>query len=200
VYPLHPFRRGQESGALTRDAAATTAAAISVVAHPFLLSPLTVALVSRSWRWAALIAVTMTLPLTLVILRKMRRGSFSDFDVSSPTERPGLYRAGFLMLAVATALMYFLHAPAGFLRANAALAIAFGIGYAGNRWLKTSLHMMIAAFCGVLVAKTYPGWIAVPIVVLAALAWSRWRLKRHTPLEIAAGLILGILAGLYTIR
>jgi membrane-associated phospholipid phosphatase len=37
------------------------------------------------------------------------------------------------------------------------------------------------------------GW--VPLVLLPALAWSRLALKRHTPAEVATGLLIGIASG-----
>ena len=199
MHSLHPFRRDQESGALRRDAAATAAAAISALAHPFLLIPLTVALVTRSVRWTAIIAATTTVPLTLLILRNVRSGRFGDFDVSNPAERPGLYRIGFPLLALVAVVMFLLDAPGPFLRSTAALAVVFAIGLGANRWLKTSLHMIFAAFCALLIVRTYPAWWLVPAVVVLAVGWSRWRLTRHTVPEIAVGLVLGLAAGLVTI-
>jgi hypothetical protein len=170
---------------------------LSAALHPFVIGPLTVALVTRNWRWTGALAAAMILPLTVVLIRRTRRGNWSDFDVSDRGQRPGLYYAAFPLLGLSALLVWWLGAPAWFLRSFLAVAFLFAAGLAGNRFLKISLHMMFGAFCVVVVAPLYPAslWLTSPL--LAALAWSRWRLERHTPAEIAVGLLLGTAAGAF---
>ncbi|HEX6083456.1 MAG TPA: hypothetical protein VF266_02960 [Thermoanaerobaculia bacterium] len=167
---------------------------ISIAAHPLVLSPLTVALASRNWRWTLIIAASTIIPISAVILWNMRRGVWSDFDVSRRDQRSGLYWVA-IPIFIATAFLV----PA-FTRSMLALACALAIALALSRFQKTSLHLLFASFCAVILWKAYPWTLLVMALVLAALAWSRWFLKHHTPVEIATGTLLGIAAGIYTIR
>lgn len=170
---------------------------LSVVLHPFVVGPVTVALATRNWKLAAVIAGAIVLPLTILLLHRTRRGEWSDFDVSQRHQRPGLYYVGIPCLALAALLAWWLGAPPRFLRSFLAIGTVFTAGLLGNRFLKTSLHMMVGAFCAAVLGRIYPTSPFLTAPLLAALAWSRWKLQRHTPAEIAMGLVLGIAAGVW---
>lgn len=169
---------------------------ISIAAHPLVLSPITVALVSGNWRLTLLVIAGTMLPMTAVILWKVHRGVWSDFDVSRRDQRSGLYRVAVPLFAL-TALLAPL--PASFRRSMFALVAVLLVGFATDRYLKTSLHMLFFAFCAVILARAFPWSPAVMLPLAAALAWSRWHLGHHTPGELAAGTALGLAAGLYTV-
>lgn len=171
---------------------------LSAALHPFVVGPLTAALATRDWRWTATLAATTVLPLTILLIRRTRRGEWSDFDVSNREQRPGLYYAALPALTVTALLVWWLDAPPWFLRSLLAIAFLFAAGLLGNRFLKISLHMMFGAFCLVILARLYPWSLFLTLPLLASLAWSRWRLERHTPAEIAVGLLLGLAAGTFT--
>jgi membrane-associated phospholipid phosphatase len=82
------------------------------------------------------------------------------------------------------------------LRGIAAGAVMFLAGFLGNRFLKISMHMMFAAFCTVALAREIPSSLFATLPFVAALAWSRRHLDRHTWPEIAAGLVIGTLCSL----
>ncbi|HYK03036.1 MAG TPA: hypothetical protein VE974_14845 [Thermoanaerobaculia bacterium] len=172
------------------------ARALSILGHPFLLIPLTIAALTGSLFWTAVIAASTTVPLLAVIARKVRRGAWSDFDVSRHEQRAGLYYAGIPLLAVCVVLLYFLGAPAGMIRGAAAGAAMFLAGLLGNRFLKISMHMMFAAFCTVALSREYPWSPAATLPLLAAIAWSRRYLDRHTWAEIAVGIVIGSVCAL----
>lgn len=169
---------------------------ISVAAHPFVLVPLTISLASGNIRWAAITAAVTILPVFAVMAWKVRRGVWSNYDVSRQDQRSGLY---WIAIPVLLGAIFLLDAPPRFTRGMIAFAAALVIGLAGNRLLKTSMHMMFAAWCTVILARAYPMSLVAMLPVVAALAWSRRRLDRHTLAEIIAGVILGVAAGLYSI-
>ena len=179
-----------------RLSSTTLARFVSVAGHPFVLIPLTVAASTRSLRWAGVIAAGTTLPLTVILLRNVRRGTWSDFDVSRHDQRAGLYRAAGPLLLLSAVVLYLLGASSGLLRGVAAAAVMLGAGLFANRFLKVSMHMMCAAFCSVLLARLYPASAFASAPFTAAIAWSRWKLERHTIVEIAVGLGLGAAAAL----
>ena len=177
---------------------ASLARAISLGAHPFVLIPLSVGLATRSLFWTAIIAASTTIPLLAVILRNVRSGKWSDADVSRPDQRSGLYRAGFPLLALCAVILYLLGANPQLLRGVAAGTAMFAAGLLANRWLKISMHLMFAGYCGVAVTRLYPEALLPSLAVVLALAWSRWYLKRHTVTEIIVGLALGLTCALAT--
>jgi membrane-associated phospholipid phosphatase len=166
---------------------------ISIAAHPLVLSPLTVALASRNWRWTLIIAASTTIPIAAVLLWNVRRGVWSDFDVSRRDQRSGLYWIAIPIFAVTAFLV-----PA-FTRSMLALVCILLIALALSRFQKTSLHLLFGAFCAVILWRAYPWSAFVMAGVLVALAWARWYLKHHTPVEIATGTLLGLVVGIYTI-
>lgn len=166
---------------------------ISIAAHPLVLSPLTVALATRNWRWTLLIAASTTLPISAVLLWNVRRGVWSDFDVSRRDQRSSLYWIAIPIVA-ATAFLV----PT-FRRSMLAIVCILLIALALSRLQKTSLHLLFGTFCAVILWLVYPWSALVMAGVLIALAWSRWYLKHHTPLELATGTLLGLAGGIYTI-
>ena len=175
------------------------ARALSIAGHPFVLSPLTIGATTRSWRWAALVAAGTTLPLLAIIARKVRRGSWSDFDVSRHDQRHGLYAAAIPLVVITALVFWFLGAHRDLLRGFAAATVMLGLGAAANRFLKTSMHMMCAAFCAVIMIRVYPLSAIGVIPFVAAVAWSRRKLERHTLVEVLVGLGIGLAAGLVVV-
>jgi membrane-associated phospholipid phosphatase len=65
---------------------------------------------------------------------------------------------------------------------------------AANRFVKSSLHVAFAAFCASSLALPAAATIACGLAVIA-IGWSRLVLKRHTPIEVGLGAIIGTAAG-----
>jgi hypothetical protein len=172
---------------------------LSIAGHPFVVVPLTIAAATRNWVWTAAISAGMVLPLLVITLRNVRPGLWSDPDVSRQEQRSGLYRAGLPLLAATTLLLYFLDAGPRMMRGLAAAAAMLLLGVLGNRWLKISLHLMIAAYCTVLIGDLYPRTLWWTLPLLAALGWSRRKLNRHTWAEVAVGTAIGAAASWWAI-
>jgi hypothetical protein len=168
---------------------------LSIAGHPFLLIPLMVAVATRNWRWSAAVAAGTILPLLAIALRNVRRGHWSDADVSRPDQRSGLYRAAFPLLALSTLILYFLGAGPSMMRGMAAAAVMMGIGWAATPYLKISLHLMCAAYCAAVLIRLYPCSALILLPLLPALAWSRHHLDRHTWTELVVGAVVGGAAG-----
>jgi hypothetical protein len=170
---------------------------ISVAGHPFVLIPLMVAAATRNWVWTSVVAVCTILPLLVITLRNVRRGVWSDPDVSRRHERGGLYRTAFPLVALSGLVLWLLGAGPRMMRGILAAAAMLALGFLGNRFLKISLHLMAAAYCAVTIAWLYPNTLYAILPLLAALAWSRHKLQRHTWAEIAVGLVIGSAAALF---
>lgn len=172
---------------------------LSIAGHPFILVPLMIAASTRNWVWTAAVSAGMVLPLLVITLRNVRRGLWSDPDVSRKDQRSGLYRAGLPLLAVTALILYLLDAGPRMMRGIAAAAVMLLLGVLGNRWLKISLHLMIAAYCAVIIGDLYPRTIWATVPLLAALAWSRSKLDRHTWAEVAVGAVIGAAAAWWAV-
>jgi hypothetical protein len=206
VHPLHPRGRNQESRALTerghevtgrskssqpRDPATFTAHCLSLLGHPFFVIPLTVAFATRSWQTTAVIAATTTLPIAFLIARNVRRGTWSDGDVSRREQRSGLYLAMIPFLALTALALYLTGASSGLMRGVLAASLMLAIGLLANRFLKVSMHLMFDSYCAVIIFSLVPPAATFLALFLAAVAWSRKKLDRHTVPELVVGVVVG---------
>ncbi|MFL6244917.1 MAG: phosphatase PAP2 family protein [Thermoanaerobaculia bacterium] len=183
-----------EDGRSRLSSSTTLARILSIAGHPFLLIPVMVAVASRNWIPAAVVGAVTILPLLAITLRNVRRGVWSDHDVSRPDQRRDLYHVLFPLLGIATVVLWLMDASPRMMRGFAAAAAMFAIGLLGNRFLKISLHMMAAGFCAVTIVRIYPSSACAIVPFVAAIAWSRRKLERHTWTEIVAGLVIGAAA------
>jgi membrane-associated phospholipid phosphatase len=169
---------------------------ISVAGHPLVTIPLSVAIATGNIRTAALIAATVMIPLAIVIVIQTRRGAWSDYDVSHPEQRSGLYKAALPLLALGTVILYFNGAGDRLLRGMLAGALMMVIGLIATRWMKISMHLMFSTYAAVIVARARPEGgpllVAVLVAMLLVLAWSRLYLKRHTVAEVVVGAVVGL--------
>ena len=174
------------------------ARAISIVGHPVVLV-IIAALVTASARGATIAQLRLVggvlAMIGIVVLAysgwQVRSGRWSHVDASVPKERTSLNVFLAILLLLSATLLWFL---AG--RSNMAIALAFSgaiilTALLSARWVKVSLHAAFAT------ALLWPNWIAVAagVAVTAAVAWSRLELGRHVAADIAAGLLLGMVAG-----
>ena len=179
------------------------AAWVSVIAHPFVLIPVLVAVVTaRSLppREAAavvgLVVAGSILPMLWIIVRRVRSGAWTDHDVSVREQRTGMYPAALAISAGSVVLLYAAGVSQGIVRGTVAIFGLIAVSALVNTRLKVSLHTGFAAFTAVsLLSVSRPMGIAAVLVALAV-AWSRLELRRHTLPEVVGGTLLGIGAAL----
>lgn len=179
------------------------ARAISIVLHPFVLIPLSIAFValrSMSHRdavlYASLITVGTIVPVMILIALKMRSGEWTNFDVSVREQRPQLYIAAFILSVGVALIQRWMHLPPDFVRGTTAACVLIALGALANLRLKLSLHCAFAAFLGCSFLKLNPIFAITLLVLVPLLAWSRVFLRRHTTAEVIAGTVLGGIVGL----
>ena len=135
--------------------------------------------------WAGVcILVLLTVP-TLYFINRLRRGVYSDEDVSRRSERNGLFLVSLASLVLGSGLLLLLGVPTAFLR-----LVAAGIGVVGvcavinTRW-KISIHATSIGTVAMLLSlfvPAYPFWL-----VAALVGWARLQTGNHTPGQVAAG-------------
>lgn len=174
---------------------------LSRVFHPFILSALTLFLTTyldtqsfaMAVRWTFICAVVFLVPLFFYILAMVRRGRYSDTDVSIREQRHGLYLICGLCLLLMVAVFVLGSAPpisqVGLYAAVSATVISALI----NRFSKISVHAMMAAG-----GATMLFYLSLPIGIAlgaaaACVSWSRVRLGRHTWRQVITGWTVAIL-------
>ena len=179
---------------------------MSIIVHPFVTTLLLVAVVelrrgpSAAARSVATVALLLVLPLAVLMLRQVRRGHWGTVDASHPRERPALYAVGGAALLALLAYLTATSPDSPLVRgAGGTLAMVAVCGLA-TVWIKVSLHVAVAALAAtVLLQLGSPvGWMLA--LLLPVLAWSRVTMGRHRWREVAAGSVIGAIAGVMIVR
>lgn len=147
--------------------------------------------VSATWRSAGVsLALNVFAPIGY-LLWLHRRGMVSDLDVQWREERFRPLSFTLAALTVTTVLLWLNAAPAVMRGLAAAYLVQTALVLAITLRWKISMHGAASAACVALLLyvagpPAVPALIAVPLV-----AWSRVRLRRHTPAQTIAGAALG---------
>lgn len=170
---------------------------ISLITNPFLLIvPVPYLLVYRvtydntyALYWTA-VSLVFLIAVGLFIIYAVKKGLFSDFDVSHREQRSflfvsiGVAAIVYLMVLVATHGPQVLYlAILGFLLSIIAIAII-------NTRIKASIHVATITALIVLFWFLY-GMNFALILLIPLVAWSRITVKKHTISEVVAGSIIG---------
>ena len=175
---------------------------VSIVGHPFAMTIVMVlgatlhfSTPREALRPLLLVTLIALLPVAVLMVRQVRKGSWTNVDASNREERPLLFAVGIVALAalLGTVLVF---RPGSFLiRGVAGVLMMLAVCAVATRWVKVSLHMAFGALATttLLSLGSPAGWAL--LAVMPGLAWSRWALKRHGSAEIAIGLLVGIAFG-----
>jgi ABC-type Fe3+ transport system permease subunit len=149
----------------------------------------------RTMESTLLIAVTVMLPVAVLMFRQVRRGRWSNVDASDPSERPLLF--GVALSSIAFALGWILvNDPRSFLiRGLLVVGVFLMVASILTRWVKLSLHVAFAALTttALCLIGSPIGYALIPVVPV--LFWSRIALARHRVHELVVGLLLGVMTG-----
>jgi membrane-associated phospholipid phosphatase len=119
---------------------------------------------------------------------------FSDFDISDRKQRPFLYFFTILLSVIYLFTLLTLQAPKVLFIFTFGLIFGLFIVEIVNNYIKVSMHVAtITVFVTSMILIHheliyFAGYLPVLLVV-----WSRLKLKRHTPLEVFVGGILGMI-------
>lgn len=125
------------------------------------------------------------------ILLGIKRGIFSDFDVSERKKRYLLYA---LVLSVSFFYLIFLFILSGpkiLIFTTFAFIVAVFLMSVVNNWIKASFHLVtITAFFTTLII-VYGGTYVWGLLFISVVIWARIKTKRHTLSETLLGTFLG---------
>lgn len=176
---------------------------VSAIIHPVFFPLLTILVLGMAYthnnlpRTAELagLAVALTaLPISLLVFIQVKRGAWSDLDVSRRTQRYTLYPLTLLCAAVLAYVYFRIHAPKEALAAVFALLFANIINGLINLVWKISAHATTAAVCAALLWELplVHTWGPPAATGAILVSWSRVELGRHTTGQVIAGCLVGV--------
>jgi membrane protease YdiL (CAAX protease family) len=178
-----------ESTLTLENAKRRTAQVLSVLGHPFLFTPIIALIVG--WRMLApleavlgvlTVVLACLVPVSLYIWLKVRRGKWSNLDVSERKDRPHLFAIGIALLLFACLALYLTHQPSAFIRGCAAAMVLVGAAWGANLWIKPSMHAGFAMLTSCSLWPLGPR-IALPSIFFSILVGlvSSHLASSHTP-------------------
>jgi hypothetical protein len=174
------------------------AAVVSAVFNPFVYATLYLAALALHGvalgpcllAWGLIVLVP-----TAVLLWGLRRGTWSDADVTLPRERRVFVPWVTLPAGVAAAVALAAQFEYPLRLSVVGMFLWLAMSALVSLWWKASLHVGGAAGMAVLAWVTFgPGAGLALSGIAVAVAWSRLRLGRHDQAQVAGGCALGILA------
>lgn len=172
---------------------------VSLILHPFLVSPLSIVLIlyldrGNLWEalsWAGLCAAFVVGPALLYLRQKLNAKHYTDADVSVREHRYGFYIFGGACMAACYAVLLWLNAPAVLIAGFTAALFALVVATITNRlWSKVSIHS--GAMAGVTAAAIF---YSLPLAILLgvgtlAVSWARLVTHRHTAIQAVLGWVI----------
>ena len=174
---------------------------VSIVAHPFVMTALLVAVAAAAQSSGStavpvlLVSLAIIIPLAVLMVRQVRRGRWANHDASNANERPVLFLVSMAGLAAAVAWLLRYDPESFLLRGLLVVAGFIVVAAVLTRWVKLSLHVAFAALTATaltLIGSSI-GLALIPLVPV--LAWARLVLTRHSLLEVLVGCALGVATG-----
>jgi len=180
----------------------TLAKLISTLGHPFLTVPVFVVFLlfsiepTRQAIYLSLLIIGgIFVPIGLKTLRGVRKGTYTNLDVSDQAQRQKWFIATTILLLVVTVIIWLTGQDRTLRLAVACALMLLVTAQAVNMRIKASMHLAFHVFLGLLIL--YFNWTAGILFLMFAplLAWSRIHLKRHVWKEIVVGVMLGTVLG-----
>ena len=180
----------------------TIAKLISTLGHPFLTLPVFVVFLLfhiESTRQATYLSLLIIggifVPIGISTLLGVRRGTYTNLDVSDQGQRQKWFIATTLLLAIVTAVIWLTDQHRVLQVAVTCALMLLVVAQVVNTRVKASMHLAFHVFLGFLILHFNVVAGIIFLLFAPLLAWSRVYLKRHVWKEIVVGVILGTFFG-----
>jgi membrane-associated phospholipid phosphatase len=147
------------------------------------------------WTLTGLVGIGI-FPLAMWNYFLTKKGIYTNFDVSVKQDRRSMYGFIFLLALMVMTFLLITGQPADMLIGCLMLIQLVLLSFLLNFRIKTSLHTSTVLFTGFALLPLHLLLSLVLFSFTPFVAWSRWRLGRHNPGELAAGAAIGIITGL----
>jgi len=125
------------------------------------------------------------------ILICVRKGVFTDYDVSKREQRPLLFLVAMLLGIIYLIGLFIFNAPAILFVVTFGILMGILAASIVNNWIKASMHVATVAALLSALALVYGGFYYLLLFLIPLIAYIRVRAKRHTVSETIAGAIFG---------
>lgn len=180
----------------------STAKALSILGHPLLTItlfglyvtfqrlPIRNAMIISAWLLGGVV-----LPISGYNYRKVKRGQYTNFDVSNQRQRAQFYPVLIGAIVLLTGALFATHQPRPFCYGTAYALLLVISSYGVNQYIKASLHTSLSFFLtwAIYIINQPLGLMMGVFSILIGV--SRLVLGRHTLLEILVGALIGLIAG-----
>ena len=182
------------AGALTRVARGLTevfAPAVLAAALPIVIGVHAGRTVPTGLAWGLLASVFTAIIPYAMIWYGVRRGRLSDRHIGVREQRTKPLALGLVAVLVGLALLGLFGAPRELIALVVALFVGGVVATVVNHFWKLSVHASVAAGSMVVLALAFGPVLLATVVVVAAVGWSRVRLRDHTTWQVVAGTVIG---------
>ncbi len=151
---------------------------------------------------AALIPIVVLLELILPVIIFavfLKKGIISDVDITRREQRPRFFSVLAALMLVGSAAGYVYGNPLFFWLQLTVLATIMIMVVITLFW-KISGHTMVNSLGIFFLNYFFAGKFWWLYFLLLPVAWSRWHLKKHSPLQLLAGAVLGLAVPLVMLK
>ncbi|MGY6523044.1 MAG: hypothetical protein ACXIUD_15030 [Mongoliitalea sp.] len=174
----------------------------SVIGHPLLVGPLYVMFMAftklstqEAMLLSGMVIGVVTVPIIVHNYYKVKKGSYTNFDVSQREQRKGFYPFLLLLFVCIQVLIYVSGLPREVSIQTLIFTVLLVVSYGVNFYLKSSLHAAIIFYiCFSVLNLISFSWLAL-LTFAFLTAWSRVYTQRHQVSEVVVGGVLGAVFG-----
>lgn len=176
---------------------------ISILGHPFLTIPIytlaitfSVCEIKDALFISFIIVGCFFVPVILWNFINTKRGKYTNFDVSDQKERGSMYVFVIPILTAVLFIFYLSHQSNSLILTILFALILTVVSYLINFKIKCSGHISLTIFLSFIVLPKNLNAAFILLICALIIGWSRIALKRHTFIEVLAGMIIGLVIGL----
>jgi membrane-associated phospholipid phosphatase len=182
------------TGALTRAARGLTevfAPAVLAAVLPIVIGVHASRSLPTGLAWGLLASVFSAIIPYTMIWYGVRRGQLSDRHIGVREQRTKPLALGLVSVLVGLVLLGLFGAPRELIALVVALFVGGLVATVINHFWKLSVHASVAAASMVVLVLAFGLFLLATIIVVAAVGWSRVRLRDHTTGQVIAGMVIG---------
>jgi membrane-associated phospholipid phosphatase len=138
-----------------------------------------------------LYTLVFLLIIAIFILICVRKGIFTDYDVSKREQRPLLFFVAIILALLYLFGLYLFNAPTILFIVTYGIIIGIIAASIVNRWIKASMHVATISAMLSALAIVYGRFYYLLLLLIPIVAYIRVKAKRHTISETIAGAIFG---------
>lgn len=174
----------------------------SMLGHPLLVGPAYVIAMAydklspnQALLLSGMVIGVVTIPIIIHNSYKVKKGTYSNFDVSQREQRKGFYPFLLTLFLCIQALNYWTGLPHEVMTHTWIFIGMLLVSYLINFALKASLHTSILFFICFSLLHIDFLWLAGIVTLAILTAWSRVYTKKHQLSEVIIGGVLGAVFG-----